>query len=550
MPGLLVPASAPATHHQDLLRASLEQLVQLRKQRGGSPVVRMLSKQAKLGIEAALADPADRAALERAAAELRSCIQLVQDGHTSEGDHQLLEPLAVALSLIFEALDGHARVTAATADAAPAFAAALPQTAVASEPVSEKPAASGPRPWFAAGAVTARSDDGEALGMHLSRLERLYVARAACVDEPTSTLGELRAVEERIQRREVAVLSMAPSKSAWETGLRMVSGDGGIGTLLALKLSGRLWEWSSALTDALAAFAPAPAVQRSLAVDVLRLGPSDMPIADPSRVPQGVLPIEMRAAVLPLALEKDRPDADALLAMLDEPLPLAEAAADALAWCRCRDGGHHLLERALQHPPSRLSDALLLASVTQGDGEALSEIRFRLAADRVSPWLLDALAVAGEASDGHLLLQAAAGGGSLGSYALFACAHLGNPACMVGMDGLNSVFDPSLLDRAMAVLTGQDDSAILATARLTSGRPWSVAAAARRLEMPNDIPLPVLRWTALELAVRMGIAAPCPYDRASSADRQQQAARTFVATYGRLREPPAGNWLYFGKVID
>jgi hypothetical protein len=461
--------------------------------------------------------------------------------------------MALALSLIFEALeafDGRALEPPATTAPAPEFAPVDVTTAAAPAPAPESHMASGNRPRFAAGAVTARSDDGDALGMHLARIERLYLARAACVAETTSTLGELRAAEERIQRREVAVLSMAPSKAAWERVTRRASADGGIGTMLGLKLSGHLGEWTSTVTDALAGLAPAPAAQRSLAVDILRMILADTPMTDLFRVLQGALPVEFRAALLPLALETERLDAESLVPMLDQPLPLAEVAADALAWCRIGDGGRRLLERALEHPPSRLSDALLLASVSQGDREALSEIRFRLAADRVSPWLVDALAVAGEASDGHLLLQVAGTGGSLGCYALFACAYLGNPGCMDGLHSLNTVFDPSLLDLAIGALSGHNRSSMLDSARVTGGRPWSIAAAASRLETPNSMPLPILRWTALELAVRTGIAAPCIYDRASSAERQHLAAGTFWATYGRLPEPPTGNWIYFGKVID
>jgi hypothetical protein len=127
--------------------------------------------------------------------------------------------MALALSLIFEALeafDGRALEPPATTAPAPEFALVDVTTAAEPAPAPESHMASGNRPRFAAGAVTARSDDGDALGMHLARIERLYLARAACVAETTSTLGELRAAEERIQRREVAVLSMAPSKAAWE----------------------------------------------------------------------------------------------------------------------------------------------------------------------------------------------------------------------------------------------------------------------------------------------------------------------------------------------
>lgn len=540
MPMLIEHASALATGYQDLLRASLQQLAPLSKRRGVSPVIRTLIKSAVKSVEAALADPTKRKDVESAAAALRSCVQLVQEGLTNERDQPLLDDVAAAFSLIFEALDRGS-------DTNPG--AQVPVRGSASDLREE---AKAPVPEIVA---TARSDDGEALGLQLTRLERLYVARAACVEDPTSTFRELRAAEERIQGREATVFHMAPSEVAWETA-GMVAGAGGIRTLLGLRLKGQAREWTPAFANALAEIASASKEQQLLAVDILRMSRVDAPMADMSQAPYRVLPPEIRAALLPFAMESRRLDTPALLALLDEPMPMAEAAAGALAWCRIQNGGRLLLERALEHQPSQLSDALLFASVTQGEREALSEIRLQLAAGRATPWLIDALAVAGGSTDGDLLLDVANGGGLLGCYALFACAHLGHPGCVarigrIGSIGsLDNALDPSLIERALALMTAGDGAATSASIRLVHGRPWSIASMVSRLEKPDDILLPVLRWTTLELAVRTGIAAPCTYDQTSSTERQRIAASAFVATYGRLREPSVGNWLYYGKPDD
>lgn len=276
MPMVIEHASALATGYQDLLRASLQHLAPLSRRRGVSPVVHAFIKRALTLIEAALVDPAKRKEVEGAAAALRSCVQLVQEGLTSESDRPLLEDVAAAFSLIFEALD-------LASDTNPGAQVPVRDSASDSREETRTPVADV--------VATARSDDGEALGLQLTRLERLYVARADCVRDPTSTFGELRAAEERIHGREATVFRMAPSEVAWETA-GMVAGAGGIRTLLGLRLKGQAREWTPAFANALAEIASASKEQQLLALDILRMSPIDEPIADLSRAPYRVLPPE------------------------------------------------------------------------------------------------------------------------------------------------------------------------------------------------------------------------------------------------------------------
>lgn len=256
----------------------------------------------------------------------------------------------------------------------------------------------------------------------------------------------------------------------------------------------------------------------------------------------------LRARCLPLLFEHNLPDGEALVKMLGEPA-MAMAAAATLAWCRIEDGSRRLLETALACPWPELSNALLLASVAQGDREPISEVRIRLATGSDSPWLVDALAVAGDEADAGLLCDVAASSEVLAEYTLWAIAHLGASSVLGRMKDLEARLEPVLVTRAIELVSGSFDLATLPAGRYVDGEPWSVAAVARRLAAPEELPLPILRWSALDLSVRSGAPAPCIYDIGASTEQQQVAGRAFAACYEASLEPGRGGWYYFGRPV-
>jgi hypothetical protein len=371
----------------------------------------------------------------------------------------------------------------------------------------------------------------------------MHVSRVACVDDDGATFDELAAIDARVQT-EVSALGWVHDLAA---GLPPASG---IKQLIALSLGGRLGAWTPSVMKLFREIGRGPRELHRLAAVVMRMVPVATTPLDLSVLLRAPVTPSLRAAVLPVAFERGLPDGEALMVLLDQPAIVAEEAAALLAWCRVHDGGPRVLDRAAREPPSSFSDALLLAGIAHGEREAIQSVRNRLDSGAGSRWLVDALAVAGDSADAGRLLAVARGGGPLAPYALLAAAHLGNPVHLPAMKGLRDSLEPLLIDRATAAMAGPTGAPEPgADVRLIGGRPWSISAALQRLSTPGSEPLPMLRWTTLELAIRTGLPAPCIYDSASSTERQRGAAAAFVTACSRVQEPPAGRWWYFGRAL-
>ena len=389
---------------------------------------------------------------------------------------------------------------------------------------------------------------GPTLALQLVRIERLYVARASCVDDPNSTFANLQAVERRIKKREATAATLLEAEANTPKPSQDKSEVSSIGAWWLLGEARQLAPGSPALAKSVADISAGPAEEHRIAIDVLRMNPSHASTTDLWAALRGPALMVLRARCLPLLFENHLPDGEALVRMLDDEA-VALAAAAALAWCRIQDGSRRLLEKALACPPSPLLHALLFASVTQGDREAMSEVRIRVATGSASTWLIDALAIAGDESDAELLLDLAANPEMPTEYALWALAHLGSSTALAGMKNLENRLEPALVGRAIELVAGAQNDSPPAPGRLLDGKPWSVANAVRRLAAPTDVPLPIVRWTALDLAVRTGRPAPCMYDFSSPTEYQRLAAQAFAACYAGCLEPPPGGWYYFGHPV-
>lgn len=437
------------------------------------------------------------------------------------------------------------QATIALEAAAPAFATAPPaeRPSPRPNPAPERKPPPPPKPP----PVIPLENLSPTLSLQLVRIERQYVARAGCIDDPNSTLADLQAIERRIRKREATARDLLVT----ETGTREADAGNEITSIGAWWFwgqTGRLVAGNPLLAATARSLAAGPAEEHRIAIDVVRMNPTHASATDIWGALRGPALMPLRARCLPLLFENNLPDGEALVRMLDEPT-MAMAAASALAWCRIDGGSRRLLEKARACQWPELSDALLLASVAQGDREPLSEVRIRLATGSDSRWLVDALAVAGDEADASLLLDVASGDDASSEYALWALSHLGASSALANMKDLEARLEPVLVERAIELVAGSCDLGDLAPGRYVDGEPWSVSALARRLEAPAELPLPLLRWSALDLAIRTGEAAPCIYDIGASTEQQHIAGRAFVACYTATLEPGRGGWYYFGRPV-
>jgi len=561
-----------------LLQAASANLAVLRNSTELSPTVKEELRQAAHDLRDATKDPARRDSVEKADTSLRVCLDMIQNGVTGETDPRIRRGIASVLGYLAQFLGGPpAPVLEALTDAAanwptppgahpvaptvelpgvtpppqPVSRFEVPSTLVLDSPeapssvaVPELATPAAPKPRMA----ILPGNGSPALALQLVGIERQYLARARCIEDPSSTFAQLQAIERQIRKIESTARELLLSEAATQEAAKEASEVSSIGAWWLFGQSGQLEAGRSPLVTTLASIAERPVEAHRVAIDVVRLNPSHASTTDLWAALRGPALMPLRARCLPLLFENNLPDGEALVRMLDEPA-MAMAAAAGLGWCRIQDGSRRLLERALDRPEAELSHALLFASVTQGDPEALSEVRIRLAAGTASLWLIDALAIAGDDDDAELLAELAVNPEMPAEYTLWALGHLGASTALGKMKALEARLGPVLVERAIELVAGNQDPASLAPGRYLDGQPWSVAALAWRLCSPTDLPLALLRWSALDLSVRTGEAAPCIYDTGSSTEGQQVAAQAFAACYAACLEPGPGGWYYFGRSL-
>lgn len=291
--------------------------------------------------------------------------------------------------------------------------------------------------------------------------------------------------------------------------------------------------------------APArPEIVRAM-VDGFRLS-ARRPVSERIRAIFGALNTLTRAAVVPWLVDEGRISWEGLLELAEDSSDeVATAAVSALAWCPIRSVRTTVFDLAVRSESRVRAEALLCASTAHGEHDALVEIRRRADRGACGPSIIDALAVAGDESDVPRLLQMSGSGWPSGREALLAAAHLGSLLVLRALESDDHGFG--------AVLAAQARRAILGDGpppptdhhhRLIRGTPWTVPAAVGALAAPDETPIRLLRWSALELPARTGEPAPCVLDIAAPLDRLVASTGVFVASFANVERAGIGRWLY------
>jgi hypothetical protein len=221
---------------------------------------------------------------------------------------------------------------------------------------------------------------------------------------------------------------------------------------------------------------------------------------------------EIRALLLPILSECQLISSDELLELVRHRSDaLALAAIEAVAWSGNARDASMLLDEALCAPSAARSNALLWAAVALGSSAALAEARRRLSRKPIEAphYLVEALAIGGDASDAGLILEAADTPGVDAVHAVLAAANLGCVAVLPKLASFASRLSTDVLAAARQMLVGEspEPNRDQGTARLLGGQAWSVAGVLSRLEA-SDEPVHSRQRLALELRARTGIQPP------------------------------------------
>jgi hypothetical protein len=258
---------------------------------------------------------------------------------------------------------------------------------------------------------------------------------------------------------------------------------------------------------------------------------------------------EGRTSILTALADRGRLSADRLVALLDDPNDdIAARGAELLAWIGRSPADVDAVEVRLHRGPSDVRRcALLFAAVALGSARALQEIRRTLdAGAAVTPLAIDALAVAGRRDDSDRLLRLADRQPELAPLAVLAVGHLGNPAAVDAISGID--VEDSIRNRAIQTIRGDGTAGPpVPGVRLLYGRPWTLSDALVRLGAPDEL-LRSRPWYALEAVVRSGVRPNAVLDRHARSDVQKVAIARVRAAVDAQRPPVSyGSWLYFGR---
>lgn len=287
-------------------------------------------------------------------------------------------------------------------------------------------------------------------------------------------------------------------------------------------------------------------------VDALRLTTSDRIQVHAKAAFAAATNSGFRAGAIPFLVERGFLQPSDLVGVLDDPNDqVAIAATLALGWSGALEHVSTVRDRLGTRTPECVGarlEALLFASVALGDRSALAEIRRLVQAGDAGLIAIDAMVVAGDASDAERLLNLAQRDDAAGRRAICGAGHLGNPACLPGLKQIDRPGCGPLIQQALAALIGDApvEQAPTGVARMLRGRPWSIAGALERLSAV-DQPLCSRDWIALELSVRTGLRFPSPVLPGASTDLIAEAIAVRKAAIASVSRSLDGGWPYFGS---
>jgi hypothetical protein len=258
--------------------------------------------------------------------------------------------------------------------------------------------------------------------------------------------------------------------------------------------------------------------------------------------------------LLPLLVEHNLLTAEQLWRLLGHAKDeIAVPAAEALVWSDGDFDAGTLVAQVEQARTSRRANALLFAATVLGSGEALAEVRARVqGGDTVDGLLLEALAVAGDASDAAILTRMAQQSEEDAESLLLAAANLGSAETLKALPALQEKVSTAVLAQARCMIAGDCAAEGRANAgvRMLHGQPWSVAGVLGRLKALDET-VQAHRRMAIELRARTGQVPPSALPTLLSAsDRCEQIANwdsCYSKSNGRLKP---GQWYCQGRTMN
>jgi hypothetical protein len=541
------------------VRLASKALGPLVRRHGTSPALKVTLRQAVKTLARALAETDTKTQAEtirQAVDELRFGLKLIQNSRRP-ADHAQLAGTAEALSFLapLEGTMAPEPVRILAPAPPPASAALSPQT----HPNPPPPApAIVPRPAPAEAGDRTRPSKQQSLAFPTVRLRLVgllnrFNALHVALTEPLATLRDLGAAEIELDKIVQAVkwlgVKCVPAflkacENAETVEDRLVASA----ALIHLGALGSVEKMMSMLEGAVAEKHPLPPI----AGTILRTF-TDAAVLD------GMLKLLLKPAgdalgslLLPPLAEQGVLSAEQLSKLMNHPSDdLAVPAAEALAWFGDARNAPLLLASARKAPTPGRADALLFAAVALGSVEALAEVRAQLP-DRAdsSHHLVEALAIAGDASDAPRLLALAEQTSVEADHSLLAAANLGCDATVQALPALVSHVRRETIEQARRMILGSgsthpsDEASAL---RILHGEPWSVSGLLSRLAAPDE-PVQSQRRLALEVRVRTGFVPPTRFSLLMSAAARAELVASWTTHFAKANGQLApGGWYYQGK---
>jgi hypothetical protein len=255
--------------------------------------------------------------------------------------------------------------------------------------------------------------------------------------------------------------------------------------------------------------------------------------------------------LLPLLAEQGVLSSEQLLKLANHPSDaLAVPAVEALAWSGDPRDAPLLLASARKATTPGRANALLFAAVALGSLEALAEVRAQLPDRAASSHLVEALAIAGDASDAPRLLALAEGPGIEADHLLLAAANLGCVATAQALPALVGRVRREAIEQARRMILGSGSthpSDEAPAIRRLYGEPWTVSGLLSRLAAPDD-PVQSQRRLALEIRVRTGLVPPTKFRLLMSAAARAELVANWNAYFAKANgKLKPGDWYYQGQ---
>jgi len=533
----------------DQVRQASKVLGPLLRRRGTSPALGTTLRRGLQALDKAfsgLAVPAQEETIVAGIAELRACLELIR-GSDRPADHEQLEGIEKALALL-----GPMETALPTAPMPDLVLAPAQEKRPAYQPV-ERPSRSRIRPG--ADALDFRTVGLLLLG-YSAELEMLQVV----VSEPLFKVSDLELAHAGLQKRVHALKWLGKDRipeilrvadDAKSLGDRLAAGAALVhlgdahGAEMVIGLLGKAATDKQPLPDT------SQLLLRTLADEQLLqwlLGVFNVPVHP-----------TVCGLLLPLLAERKLLSGEQLWRLTEHPKDeIAVEAAQALPWSDEQFDTDTLIAWASQSRTPRRSNALLFAATVLGSAAALAQVRARLlaieaqAAGDIDRLLIDALAVAGDASDAALLTRLAGQFEDDAVALLLAAANLGSAETLALLHGLHGVVAADVLAEVHRMIAGRGADDVrgrptMQNTRMLRGHPWSVEGLLACLQAPDET-LQAQRQMALELRARTGEIplSTLPMFLPASARPGLLAnwSTYYAKAHGRLRP---GQWYYQGK---